>query len=43
MNDLQAKFVIILLGVAFLLSYALPQLKELKHEHDRVVQQLSKP
>jgi hypothetical protein len=43
MNDLQAKFAVTLVAVGFILSYAVPAMKEMKQRHDIVIQQVGSP
>ena len=43
MTDVQAKFAITLVAVGFLFAYAFPAMKEMKHNHDAVIQQVGQP
>ena len=43
MNDLQAKFAVTLVAVGFILSYAVPAMKDMKQHHDAVIQQVGSP
>ena len=40
MTDLQAKFAITLVALGFVFAYAFPAMKNLKHHHDAVIQQV---
>lgn len=40
MNDLQAKFALTLVVVSLFFAYALPTMKEAKHDRDTVVRQV---
>ena len=43
MTDLQAKFAITLVALGFVFAYAFPAMKEMKHHHDAVIQQVGQP
>jgi hypothetical protein len=40
MTDLQAKFAVTLVALGAIFSYVVPTMKEMKHHHDAVVQQV---
>jgi hypothetical protein len=43
MNELHAKFAVALVALGFFFTYALPAMKEMKHNHDFVIQQVGSP
>ena len=43
MTDLQAKFAVTLVALGFIFSYAFPAMKQMKQNHDAVLQQVSQP
>jgi hypothetical protein len=43
MNDAQVKFAVIIVAIGILFSVFYPALKDMKAQHDKVIQQVSQP